>query len=309
MDAAARCTDLVSTSQFLGFAPQNLYYLVALGDRLYQQIKIPKRSNPDTYRKIHIPCSELKGVQRAILSKILSEIPVSRHAYGYVRGRSVIDAASQLTGINSVLKFDLKDFFPSISEERIFGLFKSLEFSSASSWILTKLCVFDGALCQGAPTSPYLSNLVCRRLDNNLFRLANSWGLKYLRYSDDLFIYGAKDYRYKEFQGYARKIIKENGFQLNNGKTKYCPIGKPRFTLGLLTHNKSVALPRKTRRDYRAAFFKASRNLKWARENIDRLSGMAEWYKAVYGSDETYFEYRKVIQNIRQLRLHDTYAI
>lgn len=309
MTAAAQCTNLASLSSYLGFAPQHLFYLVNLGDDLYIEIRIPKRSNKSLYRRIQIPCTELKGVQRSILHKVLSENTVSRYAHAYVRGKSIVDAARLLSGKQSVYKLDLKNFFPSISSARVFGLYRSLGFNEDVSWILMRLGTYNSTLCQGAPTSPYISNLICRRLDNNLAKMANSWGLSYLRYSDDLFFYGAKNFRHKVFLNYVRRIVKENGFQVNAAKTKYHPIGQPRFTLGLATHGDTPALPRDVKRKYRAAFFKASRDLKWARENIEELSGMGEWYRAVYGQDDTYNEYRKTISNVRMLRLHEPYAI
>jgi hypothetical protein len=150
---------------------------------------------------------------------------------------------------------------------------------------------------------------VCRSLDHSLGRLANTWGLDYLRYSDDMYFFGAKNFRYRVFKNYVRPIISENGFRIHNRKTKYCPLGRPRFTLGLATHGDKPALSKDTRRRYRAAFFKASRDLKWARENLERLAGMGEWHRAVYGQDEMYREYQKIINNVREIKLHERYAI
>ncbi len=59
---------------------------------------------------------------------------------------------------------------------------------------------------------------------------------------------------------------------------------------------------------YRAAFFKASRNLKWARDNLDGLAGMAEWHRAIYGQDEIFLEYKKIIEIVRQVKLHHRYV-
>ena len=309
MRAAAACTDLISLSKYLGLAPQHLFYLIALSDELYTEIKIPKKTKRRRYRKNYIPNLELKGAQRSILKEILSQIEVSRYAHAYVKGKSIVGAAQALAGRQSVLKFDIKDFFPSISSSRVYGLFRALRFNERVSWMLMRLCTYDDSLCQGAPTSPYISNLICRRLDRNLFDLANSWGLSYLRYSDDLYFYGAKNFRYKMFKNYVRPIIRENGFQLNARKTRYHPIGQPRFTLGLTTHHEKPELPRDTKRKYRAAFFRASRDLKWAGEHVDELSGMGEWYRAVYGKDETYQDYRRIIENVRLLTFHERYAI
>lgn len=176
MRAAAACTDLISLSKYLGLAPQHLFYLIALSDELYTEIKIPKKTKRRRYRKIHIPNLELKGAQRSILKEILSQIEVSRYAHAYVKGKSIVGAAQALAGRQSVLKFDIKDFFPSISSSRVYGLFRALRFNERVSWMLMRLCTYDDSLCQGAPTSPYISNLICRRLDRNLFDLQTHGG-------------------------------------------------------------------------------------------------------------------------------------
>lgn len=309
MDAAVQCIDLPSLATYLGFAPQNLFYLVKLRDSLYIDINIPKRGSPGTYRNISIPNNELKGVQRAILRLILEQEKPTHYAFAYVQGRSVVTAAKKICGRQSVLKMDIKDFFPSINLYRVYGLFRSMSFSKKVAYVLARLCTYQDCLCQGAPTSPYLSNLICRHLDKSLSELANTWGLKYLRYSDDIFFYGPQDFRHKVFAQYAIKAIGNCGFSVNARKTRYCAVGTPRFTLGLATHGKQPSLPRKVKRSYRAAFFRASRDLKWARENVNQLSGMAEWYKSVHGYDEIYREYRKILDNVKRVKLHDHYVV
>ena len=132
--------------------------------------------------------------------------------------------------------------------------------------------------------------------------------LRYLRYSDDIFFYGPQDYRYTIFRNHVRRIIVGHSFHMNVKKTLYHPVGRPRFTLGLSTHGKKPQLPRASKRGYRAAFFKASRNLKWARDNLDRLAGMAEWHRAIYGQDEIFLEYKKIIENVRHVKLHQQYV-
>lgn len=307
MSAAGECTDLVSLAKFLGFAPQHIFYLVENPGRFYVRIQIPKNSDPEAMREIDIPNSELKGVQRAIHKKILSEIAVSPSVHSYVKGQSILTAASELCPGRAVLKMDISDFFPSISFKRIFGLFRTLGFNDNSSYIFSRLTTLDDRLAQGAPTSPALSNLIVRGMDQRLEALVKKWEMKYVRYSDDLFFHKEKNFNHPRLSDIASKIITDSGFSANQSKTKYHPKGLPRVTLGLLTHGEEPRIPGPQRRRYRSLFFKASRDIHWAHRNKDHLRGIIEWYKCVHGKDEQYVQYRTIMDNVSHLRLHDTY--
>ena len=258
-------------------------------------------------RDLDIPISELKGIQRTIHSKILSEFDVDDCVHSYVAARSILTAAREFCPGRAVLKIDVQDFFPSISFVRVLGLFRSLGFNDPVSYILARLTTYDNRLAQGAPTSPVISNLIVRGMDRRLKRLAETWEMKYIRYSDDMFFHKERNFNHPKLASYAIKIIKDGGFEANSGKTKYHPRGLPRTTLGLLTHGETPKIPGKQRRLYRSLFFRASRNIHWAHENRERLRGIIEWYKCVYGRDDTYTQYRAILDNEARLRIHDTY--
>lgn len=303
-----RLNSLQEVAEWLEFAPQNLYYLVAMRDELYVPASIPKRSSGG-YRRIYIPNSELKGVQRELLRRILYQWDVNSRAYAYVPGRSLYQAAERLSGDKAVLQIDIKDFFPSISSGRVYRLFCRRGFSYSASYVLTNLVTFKDKLTQGAPTSPYLSNLLVSGMDTWLSRFARAWGLEYLRYSDDLFFYGPQDFSHKTFAPYAHRIINRYGLRVNRKKQAYHPRGKPRFTLGLATHGVHPQIPRAKRRRIRAAFYNGSKNPEWAAKRVDELTGLAEWYRSVYGTDERYADYRKVIDNVRSTRFHEPFTV
>ncbi|MDN3517027.1 reverse transcriptase domain-containing protein [Aquisalimonas lutea] len=292
----------------LGFAPQHLFRLAHSRDYLYLTAEIPKKSG-EGKRQIRIPTTELKGVQRAIYKTYLKSVPPSDYAFAFREGYSIVGAAKKIAGRNGLLKVDIRDFFPSITERRVFGLYASLGFNTKVSYILTRLSTFEGCLVQGSPTSPSISNLICKTLDRDLSRFSTRWGLSYLRYSDDMFFWGPKHFSYRKILPFVERIVSDHGFYLNHDKTRYHPPEQPRYVLGLSAHNKDVAIPRVARRNMRAAFFRASRNLKWARDNLNHLSGLAEWHKCVYGKDKTYFEYQRIIRNIMEIQLHEPYEI
>ncbi|URQ74639.1 MAG: reverse transcriptase family protein [Candidatus Ochrobactrum gambitense] len=308
MLTAGHCVDLETTSQFLGFAPQRLFYLASSSSTLYRTIEIPKRSNPEKLRKIDIPISELKGVQRVISKKIFLGASVNSSVFSYVSGRSVVDAAQKFCPGHAVLKIDIENFFPSIMFGRVYGLFKSLGFNNPVSFMLTRLTTKDGRLTQGAPTSPTISNLILRNLDQQMNALTNAWEMGYLRYSDDLFFYKNKNFNHPRLTELVGKIVEGNGFKVNDSKTRYHAKGVPRITLGLLTHGDTPRMPGRQKRNYRAAFYRASRDVHWAYKNAALLKGMLEWYRCIYGKDDSYYQYKSSIQNINRLHIHDTYV-
>ncbi|WP_346899647.1 reverse transcriptase domain-containing protein [uncultured Roseibium sp.] len=307
MSAAAASQDLKGISSFLGFAPQHIFYLVEDPDRFYTTIQIPKNSDPLAFRTLDIPYSELKGVQRVINRTILQKYPLSERAFSYVSGKSIYAAANEFCGGKAILKMDVQDFFPSITGKRVVGLYKSLGFTDSVAYILSQLSLRNNCLAQGAPTSPTISNLIMRRFDSQMEKLATSWEMDYLRYSDDIFFYKAKNFNHPKLAIFASQIIEQNGFIVNPKKTRYHPRGLPRITLGLLTHGDKPRIPGPARRQYRAAFHRASRDFEWAYENEARLKGILEWYKSIHGKDEAFNQYSAIHKNINTLKIHTSY--
>lgn len=106
------------------------------------------------------------------------------------------------------------------------------------------------ALPQGAPSSPVLSNIICRNLDRKLAGLARRFGLNYSRYADDITfssqhnVYQADGEFLKEF----RRIVAVEGFILNEKKTRLQRAGQRQEVTGL-TVNSKVNVPRAFIRD------------------------------------------------------------
>jgi RNA-directed DNA polymerase len=299
--------DLEGLSNLLGFAPQHLRWLIGKADDLYREFDIPKRSGGT--RRISAPILELKGVQRSILKKVLLAYSASDEAFAYVKGRSAVAAAKRLSGRKNILKLDLADFFPTISSKRIFGLMKSFGYNNKVSYMLTKLCTCHHQLSQGAPTSPHIANLISRKMDSELGSLAESWELEYLRYSDDLYFFGPEMFNWGKLFDRVQKIVRENGFRIQRSKTRFYCRGRNRMTLGLETSRSAPKFPRSQMRIYRAAFYRASKNPKWAMDNLDKLNGMLAWHKLVYDRDDRFREYQGIIAVAKRLKLHEAFAI
>lgn len=97
-------------------------------------------------------------------------------------------------------------------------MFHRLGYSTEVSFYLASICCLNECLPQGAPTSPALSNIISIKLDNRMLAFAKKMDLKYTRYADDLAISGEK--LPTKFIDYITKIIEDEGFKVNTGKTQ-----------------------------------------------------------------------------------------
>ncbi|HNN92376.1 reverse transcriptase family protein [Haliangium sp. UPWRP_2] len=228
----------------------------------YVEFSIPKASGGT--RTISAPRASLKKIQRRILDEILAKLPTHAASHGFVRGRSVLSNAKPHVGASLVLKMDLRDFFPTIHFRRVCGLFCRIGYSSEVASLLAGLCthrgkladgyvVWPGVLPQGAPTSPAIANLLCRRLDARLTGLARGLGGNYTRYADDLtFSFKAVPERgIGRFSWWVDQVCQQEGFVENTGKRRVLrPQNQQRIT-GIVV-NSGLNIPRAARHTFRA---------------------------------------------------------
>jgi RNA-directed DNA polymerase len=152
----------------------------------YREFTIPKAGGGK--RIISAPPRTLRAWQW-YLAKLLTVIYVPKPAtQGFVSSRSVATNAKHHLGRNLILNFDLEEFFTTIHFGRVRGVFLKppFSFSTEVASTLAQLCTYGGRLPQGAPSSPIISNFVCRRMDTDLDRLAKKHSLRVTRYADDI---------------------------------------------------------------------------------------------------------------------------
>lgn len=137
-------------------------------------------------RHLVAPSNPLKTLQRRLLHRYLDQQPIHDAATAFRPGSSIATHARRHLGQAIVLTVALTDFFPSTAAHRVRRLFSHLGWQGQSLQLLMRLCVYRGGLPQGAPTSPALSNLVNRPLDEQLSERAAMCGARYSRYCDHL---------------------------------------------------------------------------------------------------------------------------
>lgn len=219
-------------------------------DGYYRSYYIRKKHRHGV-RLISSPVHWLKQVQRWIYTNILlKDSSVSPNAFGFLpkgyAGRSDITIKTNAevhVGQNWLINIDLKDYFPSIHRDRVYGYFESLGYTAEVVEALTKLCIRNGTLPQGAPTSPMLSNLICSPLDSRMEEIAGAYNAHYTRYADDLSFSGT-DGRPPISLIYLE--ITACGFIPNYSKTKIRHSGQRRMVTGL-TISDGVHVPKKYR--------------------------------------------------------------
>ncbi|QNP49514.1 reverse transcriptase family protein [Diaphorobacter aerolatus] len=247
----------------------------------YHSFTLPKKTGGE--RLISAPMPRLKRAQYWVLDNVLNKIPAHEAAHGFLAGRSIISNAAPHAGQDVVINLDVKDFFPSIAFARIKGVFRQLGYGEGVATVLALLCsenraqawqvdgerLFVGGkarervLPQGAPTSPMVTNLLCRRMDRRLQGLARQLGFVYTRYADDLTFSAsgeaARDHVGK-LLGRVRWILRDEGFTPHPDKERVMRKGRRQEVTGLVVNGPSPSVSRKTRRRLRAALHRASRS-------------------------------------------------
>jgi RNA-directed DNA polymerase len=232
-------------------------------------------------RRIHAPRAALKKAQRRVLESLLSLIPAHEACHGFVKGRSVVTNASPHQGARVVIKIDLADFFPTIHFRRVEGLFASYGYARPVARLLAGICThrarlpdgkvaWPGVLPQGAPTSPAIANLVCRRLDARLSKLARRAGAAYTRYADDLtFSFAEEPARsLGRFLWWVDQICQAEGFSENAKKRRVLRRSLQQRVTGVVV-NDGLTVPREVRRRLRALLHRCRK------EGLDAVAAAA----------------------------------
>jgi len=189
LDETLRRTDVKCFSQYVLGTPFMQLKKMVYPKPPYKSFIIKKRNGDP--RVIDEPRQRLKVIQKEILAFLEQRAgPIKPAVHGFVRKRSILTNARKHCSptTHHILNLDLKDFFPSITFRRVRGALRKypFHFSHEVASLLAHICTLNGTLPQGAPTSPFLSNMLCRTMDRDLTDLARRYRATYTRYADDL---------------------------------------------------------------------------------------------------------------------------
>lgn len=241
--------------------------------RHYQRFTIKKRNG--SKRELVSVNKNLKAAQSNLAVYFEKTFDVSKYAHAFVpkesdksstikqqeallvdrlRPKGVVSNALPHTNKKIVISIDLKDFFPTITFPRIMGMLKSppYNFSNKQAAVLASLICLPKdidvkrGLPQGAPTSPVMSNLICKKLDYQLGKMARKYDITYTRYADDLTFStnNLKRISAKEIVSNVTQCVERNGFKVNETKTKVMFKNQRQMVAGILV-NEGLNLPKK----------------------------------------------------------------
>lgn len=243
--------ELSSLAADLGFSGKSLYSLSNHIDRHYRMAEIPKPNGEP--RRIWIPDPFLKAVQRSILRTLLVWEDISPYATAYRFGGSPQVNARPHVGQPEVLKLDIRKFFDHLYYPLVKKYaFPAERYSEANRVLLSLLCVYRDALPQGAPTSPAISNMILKDMDNRLGAWCRERQIRYTRYCDDLTFSGALDAR--QVKAKVQEELKPLGLFLNGRKTVLQRQGQRMKVTGLVV-NEKLAVPSSYRRALRQELY------------------------------------------------------
>ena len=248
----------------------------------YNTFEIPKKSGG--VRTIHAPNDELKFVQKRLASllwrtqkKIWTERAVAKNkssaslkinqknvapniSHAFEENKSIITNAKIHRNKKYVLNVDLANFFDSFHFGRVKGFFeKDRDFKVPVdvALVISQIVCYKGVLPQGAPTSPIITNMICRILDLRILKLAKKYRLDYTRYADDLtFSTNVKNFsdKYNAFLQELENEITRGGFKINSKKTRLQFDSSRQEVTGLVV-NKKINVQRKYFKDTKAMAF------------------------------------------------------
>lgn len=283
-----------------------LYHFSNCQEEHYRKATIPKKNGG--FRSLWIPDRQLAAIQRRLLVSVLEPMKVSCYATAYRKGHSLTDGVRPHVGKPVVVKMDIRDFFGSIGYLTVYQkAFPSWMFPDPVRGLFASLCCFRETLPQGAPTSPYISNLVMRDFDRSMGIWCGERGIAYTRYSDDLTFSG--DFEAGPVIRRAAAFLEARGFSVNREKTRVFTRGSRQEVTGLVV-NEKIQVPHKMRRQLRQEWYYCRRfgveehlrRIRWKdtpERYLERLEGKVRY---ALSADPINPELKRMLEEIRRHR-------
>jgi hypothetical protein len=231
-----------------GFSAQFIGTLFFHTERYYRLFQIKKGKK---IRTIQAPRVALKVIQKWFGHHLASSLTFHESVFGFVSGRSTVQAAAVHCGAKWIYSVDIKDFFPSTSMQTVIIALMNVGYGRPGAELIAKLCCYKGALSQGSPASPILSNLTFKQIDEELFKLSRRYDIHFTRYADDIVFSGMNSFP-SDIKDEIVSIVQSMGWMLSRNKEYYAERPGRLKVYGLLVSGQRPRLTKGYRNRIRA---------------------------------------------------------
>ena len=213
-------------------APYEILFSSIYTDRCMGYCKIPKGGG--RFRWVYAPTRSQKTKCRLYLPQlhqIQETVCDGDVVHGFWRGRSAVTNAISHTGRSYTVSLDLEDFFPTVTRKMVCEASKRHDLPKyfiarrlTGDRMVGSFSRADDAIAeQGLPTSPLFANIAFAPVDAEIRKaMTELTNHTYTRYADDLTISWDDDPSLKDhIIKLVSKIVTDNGFKVNEGKTKF----------------------------------------------------------------------------------------
>ena len=290
-------------SCFVGYNINLLYSISNCQHYYYRKFFIQKKNGKQ--REINEPYTTLKEIQYWILNNLLENIKPSIFAKAYIKNGKLTNNVKFHKKQNIVIKIDIVDFFQSISAKQIFYLIYDLGYTKSVASLIANLCCLNSGLPQGAPTSPYLSNLFAKSLDKRIGNYVISKGYRYTRYSDDITISGDID---REEVGKIistiKIILKDFDLSINKNKLRVLRNSNRQVVTGIIVNNRKLSISREVKKKIRQEVYYIDKygldsHIKFIKEHrgnyLNHLRGKVNWVLTIEKNNDEFKKYKDIL--------------
>lgn len=233
-----KCYHYYANDDRINMLIHNVYDMANNQKKYYHFKTIIKRNGKD--RLLSIPNDELMYVLKYINHNVLSWYKPLPCVYAYVKHKGIKENAEEHLHSKYILKLDIKDFFGSIKFGKVVNnILPKDSYEEELRILLANLCMVNGSIPQGAPTSPTLSNIIMHKFDEIIMEYCKDNNLIYTRYADDMIISSVDIFDVKKVISKVKYLLKKYyHMELNDDKTIILHNGMKQEICGVIVNEK-----------------------------------------------------------------------
>jgi hypothetical protein len=272
--------DVLAT--MLGINPGLIWSFEYRPAKHYRVFSIPKGRRKE--RVIVAPRIAIKVVQKWLSVQLQRRYAPPMHVFGFIPGRSHINAAQQHRLARWTYSVDIKNFFSSTPIDTVTEAFLTVGYGHQASEMLARLCCYHGFLAQGAPSSPILSNLAFQEVDNRLITISEKFDIRMSRYADDIVFSGTHGIP-DGLPEQVNDLFVGTPWTLSPEKTEFNELPRRLKVHGLLVHGDQVRLTKGYRNKLRA-YAHLMKNGQIREDDSQRVSGHLRYAQQVANAED-----------------------